>query len=145
MKLTIFLTLFAASTAFSPTFLAPSRSSTSLNMDRREVLASASTLALAGAFSAASPALADGAVSQSTKNRARGIYGNRIAGLKKAVDTGDFGAVVAEKNAFILFNSGALKGDKAKTNEAIGATNSIFAAIRAQDKPGLKKAYDDYQ
>ena len=37
-----------------------------------------------------------------------------------------------------------MKGDKAKTNEAIGATNSIFAAIRAQDKPGLKKAYDDY-
>ncbi|GMI40951.1 hypothetical protein TrCOL_g10151 [Triparma columacea] len=147
MKLAIFLTLFTASTAFSPTFTTPSRTSTSLNVARRDVLTTAfttsATFAAAG-LTFTSPALADGAVSTQTKNRARGIYGSRIANLKDAVSAGDFGAVVAEKNAFILFNSGALKGDKAKTTEAIGATNNIFAAIRAQDKPGLKKAYEEY-
>lgn len=112
MKFTLFLSLFAATSAF--TFVAPSRASTSLNVDRRDVLSTVATAGVAAAFAGATPAFADGAVSGATKNRARGIYGNRIAALRKAVDAGDFGAVVAEKNAFILFNSGALKGDKEK-------------------------------
>merc|ERR1711966_242439 len=85
-------------------------------------------------------ALADGSVSSSTRARARGIYGQRIAGLESAVNAGDFGAVAAEKNAFILFNSGALfKSEKAA---AVKQTNAIFAAIRTKDAAGLKTAYN---
>ena len=87
---------------------------------------------------------ADGSVSASTKSRARGIYGQRIAALKESVDKGDFEGVAMEKNAFILFNSGVYANDKGKQGEAIGKTNEIFAAIRSQDKAALKKAYEGY-
>ena len=56
----------------------------------------------------------------------------RIANLSKAVNAGDFGAVVAEKNVFVLFNSGAIVSSKQA--DAIDSTNAIFAAIRSQDK-----------
>jgi hypothetical protein len=88
-------------------------------------------------------ALADGARSAATRSRSRGIYGQRIAALESAVDSGDFGAVAAEKNAFILFNSGALgKNDQAA---AVKQTNEIFAAIRSKDAGALKKAYSAYK
>jgi hypothetical protein len=66
--------------------------------------------------------------------------------LKSAVAKGDFAAVAAEKNAFILFNSGAYPRakDKAAKNDAIAGTNAIFAAIRSKDAGALKKAYDSY-
>ena len=91
-------------------------------------------------------AFADGAVSASTIARAKGIYGDRIASLKSAVDAGDFGAIAAEKNAFILFNSGAYPRvvDKAAKSDAIAKTNAIFSAIRAGDKAAVKAAYSDY-
>ena len=110
-------------------------------MDRRQAVATFGTAAAAFAF--APPAFADGAVSKVTKQRAAGIYGSRIAALGPAAMAGDYGAFVAEKNAFILFNSGAIK-DKSKQSEAIAATNEIFAAIRAQDKKALKSAYESY-
>lgn len=101
---------------------------------------------LATLVAAPGAAFADGAVSNATVNRARGIYGNRIAGLKGAVDAGDFKAIVEEKNAFILFNSGAYPGTKNKDAKAaaVEGTNAIFAAIRAQDKGALKSAYSSY-
>merc|ERR1712127_969998 len=87
--------------------------------------------------------LADGARSASTVSRAKGIYGQRIAGLESAVNSGDFGAVAAEKNAFILFNSGAInKKDQAA---AVKQTNAIFAAIRSKDSGALKSAYSAYK
>merc|ERR1712021_269957 len=78
--------------------------------------------------------------------RARFTYGSRIADLKAAVAAGDFAAVASEKNAFILFNSGAYPGAKKKAQkaEAIAATNAIFSAIRSKDKAALKTAYDTY-
>ena len=113
----------------------------SATSDRRAALAQ-----IAGAAAAVVPfaANADGAVSSATIGRARGIYGTRIAALESAVSSGDFGAVVAEKNAFILFNSGAYPKDKASKAEAISGTNAIFAAVRAQDKAGLQSAYKAY-
>ena len=113
-------------------------------MDRRSAFAAASVAAVTAAMPMA--AMADGAVSAATKNRARGIYGNRIAALKSAVAAGDFGAVAAEKNAFILFNSGAYSGinNKDKLNTAVAGTNKIFGAIRSKDKTGLSAAYDEY-
>ena len=112
-------------------------------MDRR---AAATQIATGAAVLAGLPqlALADGAKSAATQQRARGIYGQRIAALESAVNSGDFGAVAAEKNAFILFNSGGLT-DKAKKAAAVKGTNEIFAAIRAKDAGALKKAYADYK
>merc|ERR1712157_159031 len=59
---------------------------------------------------------------------------------------GDFDAVVEEKNAFALFNSGAYPGakNKALKEAAIQGTNEIFAAVRSKDKEGLKKSYKAY-
>jgi len=113
----------------------------SATSDRRAAL-----VQIAGAAAAVVPfaANADGAVSAATIGRARGIYGTRIAALEAAVASGDFGAVVAEKNAFILFNSGAYPKDKASKANAISATNAVFAAVRAQDKSALKSSYAAY-
>ena len=112
-------------------------------MDRR---AAFGQIAAAGAVLAGVPAIAsaDGAVSAATKTRARGIYGSRIAALASAVAKGDFDAIAAEKNAFILFNSGAYAKDNKKLRAAISGTNAIFAAIREGDKGKLKSAYDAY-
>lgn len=76
---------------------------------RRDVLAKTAG-AFGLAFSGAGAAFADGAVSGATIARARGIYGGRILDLKDAVAKGDFAAVKAEKNAFVLFASGAYRG-----------------------------------
>ena len=112
-------------------------------MDRR---AAFGQIATAGAVLAGVPAIAsaDGAVSGASIGRARGLYGDRIVALKSAVDSGDFKAIAAEKNAFILFNSGAYANNKAKKNAAIAQTNQIFAGIRAGDKAAVKSAYDKY-
>jgi hypothetical protein len=112
-------------------------------MDRRAAMGA---IAAAGLVAVPSIASADGAISAATIQRARFIYGSRIAALKDAVAKGDFGAVADEKNAFILFNSGAYPRivDKADKKSAIAGTNAIFAAIRSKDSSGLKKAYESY-
>jgi hypothetical protein len=137
----IALAFAASASAFAPASV--ERASTSLNMDRR---AAATQIATGAAVLAGLPqlALADGARSAVTEQRARGIYGQRIAALESAVNAGDFGAVAAEKNAFILYNSGGIS-DKAKKAAAVKGTNEIFAAIRAKDAAALKKAYSAYK
>jgi len=52
----------------------------------------------------------------------------------------------AEKNAFILFNSGAYPTakDKSKKADAIALTNDLFGAIRNKDTAAAKKAYEAY-
>ena len=141
MKLSIaIVAAFAASaSAFAPASV--DRASTSLNMDRR---AATGQIAAGAAVLAGLPqlALADGAKSPATVSRARGIYGQRIAALESAVNAGDFGAVAAEKNAFILFNSGGVK--KTNKSAAVKQTNDVFAAIRAKDAGALKSAYGAY-
>lgn len=91
-----------------------------------------------------SAAVADGAASAATKLRARGIYGSRIAALKSSVASGNIDAIADEKNAFVLFNSGAYTTDRARRQAAIAGTNEIFAAVRSGDKSAVKKAYDAY-
>jgi hypothetical protein len=112
-------------------------------MDRRAVMGA---IAAAGLVAAPVMASADGAVSAATVQRSKFNYGTRVAALKSAVDAGDFDAVAAEKNAFILFNSGAYPSSKSKPQKtaAIAGTNAIFAAIRSKDKSALKAAYGDY-
>ncbi len=112
-------------------------------MDRRAAMG-----AIAGAALVVAPSIAsaDGAISAATIQRSKFNYGSRIAALKSAVAKGDFGAVAAEKNAFILFNSGAYPRakDKPSKEAAIAGTNAIFAAIRSKDSSALKAAYDAY-
>jgi len=91
-------------------------------------------------------ALADGAVSRATIEKARNKHGDKIASLKDAVDKGDFAAVADEKNSFILFNSGVYPTPKTKDlkKKAIAQTNAIFAAVKSGDKAALKSAYSAY-
>lgn len=135
--------LIASASAFAPA-ASSERAATALNMDRRAAMGG--IVAAAGAAAMPSMAVADGAVSKATIQRAKYKYGSRITALKDAVNKGDFAAVAAEKNAFILYNSGAFPGTKNKDakNEAIAATNTIFAAIRAKDAGALKSAYAGY-
>eukprot|EP00586_Coscinodiscus_wailesii_P021699 CAMPEP_0172519404 /NCGR_PEP_ID=MMETSP1066-20121228/291383_1 /TAXON_ID=671091 /ORGANISM="Coscinodiscus wailesii, Strain CCMP2513" /LENGTH=215 /DNA_ID=CAMNT_0013301985 /DNA_START=119 /DNA_END=766 /DNA_ORIENTATION=- len=174
MKLSLLICAIAASSAaaFAPS--AATRKSTSLNMsmDRRSALAQVGIAAAGlasipsiasadGAISSASigrarglygdriAALkrsADGAISSASMGRARGLYGDRIAALKSAVDSGNFAAVADEKSAFVLFNSGVYPTakDKSKKAAAIEGTNAIFRAIRAKDSAALKSAYAAY-
>jgi len=101
--------------------------------------------AVAGA-GIAQPAFADGAVSAATIQRSKAVYGNKIAALKSAVDSGDLSAIVESKNAFILFNSGAYPRvvDKSYKAAAIEQTNAIFAAVKAGDASAAKSAYTAY-
>ena len=114
-------------------------------MDRR---AAFGQIAGAAAVLASVPSIAsaDGAISAASKTKARLVYGNRIAALKKAVDSGDFGAIVEEKSAFILFNSGVYPTpkEKAAKTAAIEDVNKIFAGIRKGDKAAVKAAYESY-
>jgi len=114
-------------------------------MDRR---AAFGAIAGAAAVVVAAPqfANADGAVSAATIGKAKAVYGDRIAALKSAVDSGNFDAVVEEKSAFVLFNSGAYPTakDKADKAAAIAGTNEIFKAVKAGDKAALKSAYSKY-
>mmetsp|Transcript_12940 Transcript_12940/g.15175 ORF Transcript_12940/g.15175 Transcript_12940/m.15175 type:complete len:182 (-) Transcript_12940:202-747(-) len=143
MKLSLLIAALIASTttAFAPGNV--ESTSTALNMDRRVAFGQ---IAAAGAAIISMPSIAsaDGSVSATTIQRAKGIYGSRIADLKGAVEAGDFAAVASEKNAFILYNSGAYPKNKPKKAIAVTGTNAIFAAIRAGDKAALKTAYGSY-
>lgn len=114
-------------------------------VDRRAAFGQIATAAAVVAL-VPGAAQADGAVSTATKTKAKVVYGARIADLKSAVAAGDFDAVATEKNAFILFNSGAYPAakDKPAKAKAIEGTNAIFSAIRSKDKAALKAAYDSY-
>merc|ERR1711924_257196 len=91
--------------------------------------------------------MADGAVSIATIQRARGIYGGVSRDSRRRCP-GDFAAVESEKNAFILFNSGAYrtKSPKAKAEKAAAeaAYADILAAVSAKDAGKLKSSYAAY-
>jgi hypothetical protein len=112
-------------------------------MDRRAAMGA---IAAVGLVALPTMASADGSISSATVQRSKFTYGGRIANLKSAVASGDFAAVADEKNAFVLFNSGAYPRvkDKPLKAAAIDGTNAIFSAIRGKDKAALKKAYDSY-
>jgi len=135
--------LIASASAFAPA-ASSERAATALNMDRRAAMGGIA--AAAGVAAMPGMASADGASSKSTIQRARFVYGSRITNLEESVKAGDFAAVAAEKNAFMLYNSGAFPGskNKAKKAEAIKATNSIFQAIRSKDKKALADSYKTY-
>merc|ERR1719356_459528 len=135
--------LIASASAFAPA-ASSERAATALNMDRRAAMGGIA--AAAGIAAMPGMALADGATNTASIQRAKYVYGVRISALKDAVSKGDFAAVAGEKNAFILYNSGAYPGskNKQKKSDAIAATNKIFQAIRDKDQAALKAAYTAY-
>ncbi len=114
-------------------------------IDRRAAFAQIGS-AVVGIAAIPTIANADGAVSGATITKARIVYGDRIANLKSAVDKGDFGAILDNKEAFVLFNSGVYPGakNKDKRDAAIATTNAIVTAAAAGDKAALQKAYSEY-
>lgn len=113
-------------------------------MTRAEVLNtvfSAGAVAAVAAAAVPSAAFADGAKSRATQSRARGIYGGRVAALSDAVAKGDSAAVLAEKNAFQLFVSGAYSTTKGKRAEATKLASAVISAAEAGDASALKSSY----
>merc|ERR1719460_2082928 len=107
-------------------------------MDRRAVV---------GSFAAAVTTVpwvanADGATSPATRERARAIYGSRIAGLAGASAED----IVAEKNAFTLFTTGAYRSAKDKTTVASLNTLSkkALASAKAGDSAGAQAAVKEF-
>uniref|UniRef100_A0A7S2S7V4 Photosystem II Psb31 protein domain-containing protein n=1 Tax=Rhizochromulina marina TaxID=1034831 RepID=A0A7S2S7V4_9STRA len=144
------LALFSVAHGFAPAPLRAAPRSVVMSAEgesRRDMLVKGAG-ALGVVFSGASAAFADGAVSLATVARARGLYGGRIAALSDSVNKGDLEAVEAEKNAFILFNSGvyARNGpvDRKNKKVAVAATNSLFDAVSKGDKAGVKSAYAEF-
>lgn len=113
-------------------------------MTRAEVLStvfSAGAVAAVAAAGLPTVAFADGAKSLATQARARGIYGGRVEALKDAVAKGDTAAVLAEKNAFTLFVSGAYSTTKGKKAEASKLAGAVISAAEAGDAAALKTSY----
>jgi len=96
-----------------------------VDASRRDMLGQAAGVVGLVAAGAA-PAFADGAVSMATVQRARGIYGGRIADLTDAVEKGDTAAIMAEKNAFALFVSGGYKMSTKEVSLALPPFTSFF-------------------
>ena len=77
-----------------------------------------------------------------------GAEGDVVGRLKGAVEKGDFAAVLAEKNAFDLFNSGAYAQKSAITKAqkaiAVTETKNIMEAIASKNANQLKTSYAAY-
>ena len=133
----------AALLAFTPsTPVAPSqvaRSACSVRMAeaplaRRTVL---STFAAAAVGMAPLAAFADGAASPATRERARAIYGSRIARLTGAPAA----EILDEKNAFTLFISGAYRSDAATKElrtKLTALSKTTIASAKAGDSAGAQ-------
>uniref|UniRef100_A0A7S1XY29 Photosystem II Psb31 protein domain-containing protein n=1 Tax=Phaeomonas parva TaxID=124430 RepID=A0A7S1XY29_9STRA len=92
----------------------------------------------AGLTLGASGAMADGAVSDATRARARGLQGPKILATK-----GEPAAVLEESTAFELFNAGGLKR-KDQIQTATAAYKNLVAAAKSGDASATKSAYSEY-
>eukprot|EP00184_Porphyridium_aerugineum_P007148 CAMPEP_0184699620 /NCGR_PEP_ID=MMETSP0313-20130426/5832_1 /TAXON_ID=2792 /ORGANISM="Porphyridium aerugineum, Strain SAG 1380-2" /LENGTH=205 /DNA_ID=CAMNT_0027158739 /DNA_START=97 /DNA_END=714 /DNA_ORIENTATION=+ len=126
------------------------------NVSRRAFLfTTLATVSAAVAANQAAPALADGAVSAATKNRARTLYGKRILALSPIIETlpalvnkqewilvddvvklptnknPEAGVLIREKNAFSLFISGAFGDNKDIANDLKSLEATIFDKSKA--------------
>jgi len=86
---------------------------------------------------------ADGASSPAVRERARAIYGSRVARLADAsVD-----AIIDEKNCFTLFTTGVYRTDaasKAKKADLTAASKKALAAAKSGDKAGANAAVKEF-
>merc|ERR1719390_511445 len=104
-------------------------------MDRRAFMGAAAAATVSMPFAA----VADGANSPATAARARAIYGSRIARLSAASPD----AILAEKNAFTLFTTGAYRNvvkDKEIMKTLKGLSKTALAAAGKGDASGAQAA-----
>ena len=87
----------------------------------------------------------------STVYRARNSYGQRVLGLGDAAAKGDFDAFLDKRavNGFDLFISGStrmngVKGIRLPRRLSLSWEKAIYEAVKAKDKAGLKKSYDEF-
>jgi hypothetical protein len=110
-------------------------------VNRREMLSFAGAAVVATGTPMA--ALADGATSKATRERARQIYGSRIF----RVQGGSAEAILAEENAFAIFITGAYGGlVKAKpvTDELKKLKKTALAAAKKGDSGAAQAAVKDF-
>merc|ERR1719183_99062 len=100
--------------------------SPAMSMDRRAVVSTFAAAAAAAPFAA----FADGATSPATRERARAIYGSRIARLSSASTE----EILAEKNAFTLFTTGAYRS--AKDKDTVASLKKLSTQAIAAAKSG---------
>jgi len=107
-------------------------------MDRRQIVGTFAAAVAAAPFAA----VADGATSKATIDRARAIYGSRIARLGSA----DAATILSEKNAFTLFTTGAYRSVKDK--ETIASLKKLeataIASAKSGDSAGAQAAVKDF-
>ena len=131
------LSLCAASAvAFTPPTHVPQRT----GIARRELFSQAAGFALAMTPLAA---LADGANSKATVDKARAIYGSRVYRLQSA----DAATIIEEKGAIKLFISGAYRagpngnaGDRATSKLLSGFEKKAVSAAQKGDSSGAQAA-----
>jgi len=114
------------------------------NMSSDPVMARRALITGAGAALAAAPlaAFADGASSKAVLERARAIYGSRVARLVDASPE----KIIEEKNTFTLFTTGAYRSakDKEKQKELKALSAKALAAAKAGDKAGANAAVKEF-
>jgi len=123
----------AALLAFTP--MAPLQEAAS----RRTVVGTFAAAVAAAPFAA----LADGASSPTVRERARVIYGSRVARLSSA--TAD--QILEEKNAFTLFTTGAYRSDAATKQtkaELTALSKKALASAKAGDTAGAQAAVKEF-
>ena len=109
-------------------------------MSRRQAFTSAAAAAIAAAPLAA---FADGAASPAVRERARALYGSRVARLVGASPE----AVLEEKNMFTLFTTGVYRSDSAskdKRTKLNALTKTAVAAAKKGDSAGAQAAIKEF-
>jgi Flp pilus assembly protein TadG len=136
--------------SFSASLSHSTKSNLSMSLQNQITKAALSTAMGFALIAPVMPALADGAVSQSTVYRARNSYGRRVLDLEEAVSKGNFAAFEDKKsiNAFDLFISGSnalnSKIDKERKAEETKLEAQIYAAVKSKDAGKLRSAYADF-
>mmetsp|Transcript_2249 Transcript_2249/g.9737 ORF Transcript_2249/g.9737 Transcript_2249/m.9737 type:complete len:171 (-) Transcript_2249:310-822(-) len=129
-RTTLVLLAVAAASAF--------RVPLNMGMDRRAVIEKFGLTLGAGLTVGANAAFADGAVSDATRARARGLNGPKILATK-----GEPAAIIENQTAFVLYNAGAIKR-KDQKQAAEGAFNALITAAKSGDAASTKAAYSAY-
>jgi len=111
-----------------------------VSMDRRSVLRGAA----AGAAALPLAAMADGANSKATAERARQMYGSRVFRLQSASPE----TILEEKNAFTLFTTGTYRTqgplDKAAKKTLNELSKKALAAAGKGDQAGAQAAVKEF-
>lgn len=135
-----FAALLAGCSAFTTAPIARTRSRLMMADSRRAAVTKFGQALGLGIAAAGMPgaAFADGAVSDASRSRARGIYGPKVLATGGAP-----AAVLGEETSFKLYVSGGLKR-KDEQKVANAALKDLLAAAKKGDDGATKDAYKKY-